>query len=452
MKLSNQDLNEIISMKTVIKKPKIHDKIYLTRIQYYYLQLIRNITKFIFIKDENFKKVLIKILDKEKLTENQVSENKKDVIRLVKSNPENLYKFIYKKLSENDIKQMNIIKSHIMCNYDLKCIKCHRLCQKFNLCEKHNKEEGIFEKILSDALKNINLETLKNFFSVLERELLNRMKTLEKLEKREENITYKVNRIKSLIKYCQDNNDDILINIINNFVYYNSKELRKVFNLQGKKYDKKKNDNAVEIIKKYIQENDIKSINKNASNEFKEKQTLETDDKRIGKDAIISNIKYHMNFVNRVIYFIDNNLIQKSDITDIILNINTEYFIEKEISYNTLCTSRTLLFEKLFGSKYNLRNLTTNKYFEDHYYNTNLSLTYDIYGEVYNEHHKIYIPFIININRHNIKLNSSIIKKFYCFISNITFLDIKGLDYDLVIKFMEYISKEKIFFVFGNLL
>lgn len=473
MTLSMEDLNDILIIKTgknlsenLKEKPKKrnikrNERIYLTRIQYNYLNLISNVTKFIFIKDKNFVEILYKLLNKKKLTEDEVIENREHVIKLLNTDPDNLYKFIKKKLSNEQYESTKKIREYFLYNYNLKCIHCHRFCYKLNYCKKHFlQKDGIngnkeFTIALLNSFKTVDLDILQNFFSILERELINKIKLLESNnDSNQYNIDFKINRVQSITEYCKEFKDHVLMDIIYNYVKNNSKELRKFFNFDNAniKYNKIKGDKIIETIKTYSNNNNLEDINEKIKYNLKNVNTTSSNYMRISNIIIINYINFHLNLINRIKYFIKKNKIEnQNNLSKLFINLSASHFIAKESNNYEHTDFKMILLEKIYGSKYNLRNLSINKYFEDHYYNLNGSLTYDVYGEIFNNYHKIYIPFVINVPKYTLVNNVTMAKKFYCFINNIPFLDLLKIDFAYIIKFMNYISEEKNFFIFGKL-
>lgn len=457
MTISLTDLDDIITNKknTTIKKiNKNRTRIYLTKIQYDYLKLIRDITKLNFIKEKELRQIVINIIDKKNLDENTVSLNKNKIMEILKTRPIDLYTYIESK-SSFSYQNLYNLRNTMVPKKNLNCLICNNLSIKFNYCKEHYDQQG--KKNLSDTMNYISLHANNKytmfFLNILTRELVDNIKLLEKYQEQNYDLEIKINRIDNILEYANKYHDKLLHNLILDFISYNNKDLRKHYKFINKQENEKHSDFIAKKITHYIKNNNLSKINSIISPNIK---SIDDNDNnisflKINKIIIIENIKKNLNFIERYKRFLDSLLNMDPKYDDnmvLVLNsINIKNFIDFELSDESDNISiRHKILEFVFNSKFQIQNLSYNKFFEDHYYNNNFSLTYDIYGEIYNFYHKKYIPFIININ--NIMVTANDIKNFYCFINNIPYL-VHNNNFNKIMKFLEYISIKENFFLGG---
>ena len=466
MNLDMKDLDEILIKKTgmnlqqnlnnrIENTPKNKYRIYLTKIQFEYLKLITNVTKLSFIKESEFKNVILDLLDKKQISEVMVDKYKIHVMNLLKTNPRELYPYLDNLVKKTYFDKIRNLKNLIMPTQNLKCLYCNQISYRFNSCLKHF--NNIVKKKVSNILLHIfdhhNYKFNSLYLSILERDLVDKIKIIDKSDENIFDLDIKISRINNIIDYAKDYNDIALRQLIFDFITYNSKELRQYFKFLFKPNNKKHQGKVSYNINNYINKHNIDNINKKIKNKIIELNTLDNYHFIIGKNVNIDYTKKQLNFVTRLLYQLKKNYkasLKKNDVIMLLNSIDIKNFINKELNEEYNVTTKYNILIKIYGSGFQVRNLSLNKYFEDHYYNGTKSLTYDIYGEIYNIFHKRYIPFVINIK--NIIVTDDTIKNFYCFISNIPFLIYNNDDKFATIEvFLKYVSCRENFFVYGRL-
>lgn len=425
-------------------------RIYLTRTQFHYLKLINDVSNLDFIKDKNIKLIIEKILKKINLNENDVVTYKDIIKKFIDIDPSKLYKYIENKLDIKIKSKLCSFKNFFIPNNNIKCSLCHRVSYKYNYCKMHYNKIGEkdFEKKFYFIFANINFMDLYNFLKLLERDLVNKLKILEQHEEKQ-NMAIKINRINNIIKYCKKNNDQELLNIIYDFIQHSKlqQDISQYFKISNK-INTEYHNNIINKITKYINENNLKNINDNILQTIDIKLTENINSSKVNNKIIIDYIKYHLRLILKITYFIKKIIIKSigynKPTLKFIINLDIKEFIEKE---STNCPERdikTSIITELYNTNYNLINLTKDMYFDDHYYVSKKSLTYDVYGEVYNKNFNLFIPFVINIEKYNAS-KIDYIKYFYCFINGISFINIKIEDLGkiyIITNFLENISKK----------
>lgn len=428
MNISTKDWDDIFINKTgkklldninepITKIKKSDSKLYLTRTQKQYLNLIASVSNLSFVEDNNLKSFMYNIIDKKVLDEINIIKYKKNIVHIIQNiKPFDLYKYIEQKLDLNKVVMLHKFKNLFIPNENIKCSLCNNISYKFNFCNVHYQERGIneFKNIVNFLFSNIDYNVLLYFLKLIDIELINEIKKLTNVKKTQ-NVSLKIMLINSLLSYSKKYNNVDLDYVIHNYIIQNNPELRSHYGVKYIKLNKQIKKDTIERIKKINIQKIIEHVHFNKFNDY---FTLT----KIDSAIYIKYIKYHLRTINRMIYS-TNKLINLENkiLSTIFQKKYIDQFINNEIEKNPKKNMKYDVVERLYNSKFNLINLTIDKYFDDHFYNLENSLTYDIYGEIYNTHFNKYIPFIINIE----KINSvpSYLKLFYCFVNGISVIN-----------------------------
>lgn len=378
------------------------NKIWIDKYQVEYLELIRSITNFEFIKSENRNEIIEtinKVIKHDPIEPNIKNRTKNHIKNIINMPPSKLYDLVPTNKYRT---RLNTMKNILLPNQNLKCYKCDiNVVHKFNLClsdydEGINKTKQLFYELLRHRE---NYDIYVNFLKLIKRDI---KINIYEIENKHENQAseLKINNLVHLLDQKTEISHIVSYHITSNPQLYENINVPKMTKINNKNVIK--NINEYMLNKSYFK---LKPMNIKLENCNKMS--------RIDLQMLLKPLKWNIEVIDFILSEMEECKLSDDLYQPCIKNMIDAVFEDTDISHT--------YFQDLFNNiyaKYDIQNLMINKVFPDNFYNDNVdNLKYDIYGEIFNEVIKCFLPFVIFLNMNE---TTKYVKQFYCIISGIT--------------------------------